>query len=616
MLETFSFRASGNQGWSKPITLSAASMQTLSSLQGTQRTFFVTSSAEAATQYRFASKEHADSGVGALAPRLSILPAPVVIEENFGWSTRGGYGGQVIKVTNLNASGPGSFREALETSGPRIIVFEVGGVIDMGGKMDEQMWRVSEPYLTIAGQTAPSPGITLIKGGLSIRTHDVIVQHIRIRPGDAGFAKGSGWEPDAIHTIRGHNILFDHISATWATDEGMSASGPRDVEPFESSYNVTFSHSLIAESLEDSTHANGLHSMGSLIHDHVRSIAILGCLYASNMDRNPYFKAETTAMFANNLIYNPGERAIQYGYTPSEHSSTPDDAHLTVVGNHYRQGPDSQNGLALVRITQSSVGDIYLDDNIAQAQNGSSLPVISNASFPQRAEPLIWPEGFAAMPASETWDYVLANAGARPSEANAIDARIRNTVRNNTGSILDSQTEVGGYPSLIPTSHSLTVPSGGADAVESWLQEWSARWEASPKQAFRRRHFTVPEGWNADISGDLADPEGDGRSNLLEYVQGLDPRNQDSGGSLSVQINNSTLWVEFRSRIFMPSSSITLQGSNDVQADDWSPILPNGSDIVESIVDPDVDGDGQVERKRIELDIPDSAPFFLRLSVE
>jgi hypothetical protein len=104
-----------------------------------------------------------------------------------GWAahTPGGRGGQVIRVTTLADKGPASFLEALETKGPRIIVFEVGGVIDLRGEEIE----ITEPFLTIAGQTAPAPGITLIRAGVNIRAHDVIIQHIHVRTGTAGMAK-------------------------------------------------------------------------------------------------------------------------------------------------------------------------------------------------------------------------------------------------------------------------------------------------------------------------------------------------------------------------------------------------------------------------------------------
>jgi len=106
-------------------------------------------------------------------------------------TTPGGRGGEIVRVTTLAPNGPGSFLEAVSRKGPRIVVFEVGGVIDLG----EYTVRITEPFLTIAGQTAPTPGITLIRGGIDIATHDVVVRHIRVRPGDGGRARLSGGSP-------------------------------------------------------------------------------------------------------------------------------------------------------------------------------------------------------------------------------------------------------------------------------------------------------------------------------------------------------------------------------------------------------------------------------------
>lgn len=193
----------------------------------------------------------------------SVAPAaaeaPLAFPGAQGWAARtpGGRGGQLLRVTTLAADGPGSFAAALQTPGPRIIVFEVGGVIDLGGKSV----KITEPNLTIAGQTAPSPGITFIRGGFDIATHDVIVQHIRVRPGEAGYGKGSGRDFDAISVIAGHDVIVDHCSLTWATDENLSASGPRFTgkTPDEwrrgTSHRITFSNNLIAEGLARSTHA-------------------------------------------------------------------------------------------------------------------------------------------------------------------------------------------------------------------------------------------------------------------------------------------------------------------------------------------------------------------------
>jgi hypothetical protein len=142
-----------------------------------------------------------------------------------GWAahTPGGRGGKILRVTTLAASGPGSVAEAIAMPGPRIVVFEVGGVIDLGMKE----LRITEPFLTIAGQTAPQPGITFIKGGLTIATHDVVIRHVRMRPGDGGMPTFSG-DIDAITTARGaRDVIVDHCSLTWATDENLSASSTR-----------------------------------------------------------------------------------------------------------------------------------------------------------------------------------------------------------------------------------------------------------------------------------------------------------------------------------------------------------------------------------------------------
>ena len=144
--------------------------------------------------------------------------------KGFGLDSKGGSGGEIIKVTNLNREGEGSFASALEHAGPRIIVFEVAGVIDL----DRKSLRITNPFVTVAGQTAPSPGITLIRGGLSIQAHDVIIQHIKIRPGEAGQTKKSGWEVDGIGCSKGAwNVIIDHCSVTWSTDENISPSGPK-----------------------------------------------------------------------------------------------------------------------------------------------------------------------------------------------------------------------------------------------------------------------------------------------------------------------------------------------------------------------------------------------------
>jgi hypothetical protein len=237
---------------------------------------------------------------------------------------------QVVRVTNLNADGPGSFAAAVATKGPRVVVFEVGGVIDLGARGLE----IAEPFLHVAGQTAPSPGITLIRGGLTVSTNDVVIRHLRVRPGDAGQAKRSKWEPDGLTTHRAARVVIDHCSFSWAVDENLSASG---LNP--SSADVTFRHCIIAEGLRLATHGKGAHSMGTLVFGNNERVAILFNLYACNDVRNPRFNGGCSATVANNLIYNPGGQAIHL------QNSNPA---ISIVGNVLRHGPSTSPRLTMI----------------------------------------------------------------------------------------------------------------------------------------------------------------------------------------------------------------------------------------------------------------------------
>lgn len=382
--------------------------------------------------------------------------------EGFGLDTAGGRGGEVIRVTNLNAAGPGSLRSALAAAGPRIVVFEVGGVIDLA----RRNIPVDEPYLTIAGQTAPSPGITLIRGGLSIRTHDVRVQHIRVRPGDAGQPARSGWAPDAI-SVSGagaFNVHIDHCSTSWAVDENMSASGPRTLGAGQTSHRVTISHSIIAEALDYASHKKGRHSKGVLVHDFSTEIALIGNLFAHNDRRNPYFKAHATGVVVNNLIYNPGSAAVQLGYIDDEWRDArfaPANPRVSVVGNLLYYGRDTYSDLALV----SYRGEAFLEDNRVYNLDGEPMNLTQGA-VRLLAEKPQWPAGLQPLPAEAVAGYLLANAGARPADRDPVDRRIVADFRARRGRIIDSQEQVGGYPRAEPVRRPLEIP----DDTEAWLQ--------------------------------------------------------------------------------------------------------------------------------------------------
>jgi hypothetical protein len=358
----------------------------------------------------------------------------------------------VLRVTNLDANGPGSLRRAIETRGARLVVFEVGGVIDLGG----ESLSIREPELTIAGQTAPDPGITLVRGGLAVETHDVIIAHIAVRPGDG--ARGA---PDALgaHGSGVYNVLFDHCSATWGIDENLSVSGPADADPAATARNVTIRSCLIAEGLSHAGHPKGEHSKGTLIHDGVRGVTIVGCLYAHNRERNPRLKGGTRAVVAQNVMYNWGSACVGVGARGNRKMLAP--AEAVVVDNVAIAGPDT-HGKVFVKSVDPG-GRVFLRGNVVD------VPLADDGVVKLSAPPS-W--GRAEARPTKLED-VLRSVGARPGRRDPIDARIVQSVIDRTGRIIDSQDEVGGYPVRPMTRRALVVPEDPA-ARQRWLDRLAA----------------------------------------------------------------------------------------------------------------------------------------------
>lgn len=385
-----------------------------------------------------------------------------------GWAARtmGGNKGPIVRVTTLASNGPGSLRAAIALKGPRRIVFEVGGVIDLGGKV----LTIYEPFCTIAGQTAPWPGITLIRGGLAILTHDVIVRHLRVRPGSAGFAKHSGWECDAIDVFKGSNVIVDHCSLSWATDENLSASGPRFAGKSAAawragtSHGITFSNNLVAEGLAHSTHSHGEHSKGGLIHYNVGDVLVTGNLYASNRQRNPLFDGGARGVIVNNLIHNPGSQAVMLSSQPADigDHSVPE-GKVAILSNVLQPGPSTLKHIALLRVS-GGTWRVLLDDNVllrsAQLVE-TPLPGITLACEMPFSVP-----AFQVLPGEKVREHVLANAGAQPWQRDPIDARIIEEARAGKGAIIDDQSQVGGYPTYRETRRAFKPANFTPDTLE------------------------------------------------------------------------------------------------------------------------------------------------------
>ena len=248
---------------------------------------------------------------------LPVVPGAV----GFGTDTPAGRGGIVYRVTNLNNSGAGSLRFGIEDASmrqPRVIVFEVSGVIELESDLvirDDSFGAYS--HLTIAGQTAPYPGITLKNFGISIRSHDILIQHIAIRPGNLVGTQGQLDNRDAIKietpagvTVR--NIVLDHVSCSWSVDEMASMWGANGAIT-----NVTFLNSIFAKPIMNGepdasghsrlrSHSEGTHGFGPLAGPNTSNISMIRNIMAFNYGRNPAVANATAgAQIINNLIYRP-----------------------------------------------------------------------------------------------------------------------------------------------------------------------------------------------------------------------------------------------------------------------------------------------------------------------
>jgi hypothetical protein len=373
--------------------------------------------------------------------------------------TRGGAGGHIIRVTSLAKSGPGTLADAIAAKGPRIVVFEVGGNIDL----ERSVLTIKEPYLTIAGQTAPSPGITIIKGGIDLKGHDVIISHIRVMTGADGQAKLSGWEADAFSTVAAHNVVIEHDSFLWALDENMSASGPR----FEgktlaewrknTSHDVVFRENLAAEGLADSSHPKGEHSKGSLIHDNTTNIVFYRNVWAHNVERAPLVKGGAQVLMINNLIYDPGHRAVHYNLMNLEWTGYPYvTGEITAVGNVLRGGNHTDKGLPFLMLGGDGDLAYYGKDNVAVDLHGNPLPMfgrygVTKAKLITAKVPLASVAGYKILPTEQVETSVLASVGARPWDRAPDDIRVLFFVAEGRGDIIDDEKQVGGYPHPAPT---------------------------------------------------------------------------------------------------------------------------------------------------------------------
>jgi hypothetical protein len=433
------------------------------------------------------------SGAALLALGASAAQALPVIPggAGYGMDTPAGRGGKVYKVTNLNASGSGSLKACTDATGARVCVFEVGGYI----RLTEDLLIRNGP-ITIAGQTAPSPGITIRGAGLKIHGSNILVQHIRVRPGD----DLNGPDPenrDALKlegstSVPVKNVVIDHCTFSWSLDEVASIWGPHD--------NITFSNNIFSEPLNDSYHPTKdgghlqPHGFGVIIDSSASGgrVTMVGNLLAHIVERNPLSRAREL-VFVNNMVYNRSIRDIDIQSQSSRVTKT------TMEGNVFLRGPSNAATTRPIYLRTSGSytlyngSKVYVRDTYAPSY-GTSLSSwvvltggdLSTSLVTTTSKP-VWNTGLTARSTanSAVYNRILSYSGARPTNRDNTDKRIVSDVKNRTGQIINCVSNDGssrcaknarGWPSLTQTRRTLTLPSNpngiasnGYTNLENWL---------------------------------------------------------------------------------------------------------------------------------------------------
>jgi len=420
------------------------------------------------------------------AQAVPVIPGAA----GYGMDTPAGRGGTIYRVTNLNASGTGSLKACIDGTTARVCVFEVAGYI----RITEDL-LIRNSKITIAGQTAPSPGITIRGGALRIQASDVLVQHIRVRAGD----DLNGPDPENRDSLKLEgsdakpvkNVIIDHCTFSWALDEVASIWGPND--------NITFSNNIFSEPLNDSMHPTKdgkslePHGFGVLLGSSASGgrVTMVGNLMAHIVERNPLSRAREL-VFVNNMVYDRQNRDLDLQSLNSRVTKS------SVEGNVFIKGPSYllESRPIYVRTTGDyrvySGAKVYESDTYAPGfgTSVSSVVVLTGGdiigSLLTSTKP-VWNTGLTARSTASNavYDRILQYSGARPTDRDATDKRIVAGVKNRTGQIINCvsangssrcQKNAGGWPSLTQTTRKLTLPSNpstvasnGYTNLENWL---------------------------------------------------------------------------------------------------------------------------------------------------
>jgi hypothetical protein len=455
----------------------------------------------------------------------------------------GGRGGTVYVVTSLDDDGPGTFREALEAAGPRIVVFNVAGIIKLKDRI-----RVRAPYITIDGSHAPGDGVCIAGNTTELETHDIIVRHMRFR-------RGAMDVTDRNDSFGGNpvgNVMIDHVSASWGLDECMSMyrhmyHPPEGKDLKLPTVNITIQNSIFSEGLNTYNHAFGstIGGLNSTFHHN---------LWACNAGRNPSVGMYGDFTFVNNVLFNWVHRSVDGG----DHESR-----FNIINNYLKPGPATPDNEVRYRLlkpesersktVKNHFGKAYVAGNVVEGnekvtQNNWSGgvqpgvtdlpkdPAMAAVRVDEELVKIRVEQPFDHAPitiqsAQQAFEYVLANAGAILPVRDAVDQRVTEMVRSgkvnatpgpdvekpfdNVGyndevitkivelipkGIITDPSQVGGYPQY----KGEPVKDSDRDGMPD---EWEIKYGLNPNDP-------------ADAGKDLS---GDGYTNIEKYLNDIDP---------------------------------------------------------------------------------------------
>jgi len=450
--------------------------------------------------------------------------------EGGGAYTPGGRGGKVIVVTSLADEGPGTFREACETGGARIIVFNVSGVIRLSSPI-----HLRAPYVTIAGQTSPGDGVCLTGASFLIDTHDVVIRHMRFRRG----AQDVAFRDDAIGGNPVGNIMIDHCSASWGLDENMSIY--RHVYNRDETghglklptVNITIQNSVFSEAMDTYNHA-----FGGTIGGH--NCMFARNLFASNISRNCSVGMNEGFNFVNNVTFNWWNRSVDGGDNTSL---------FNIINNYFKPGPitplDKPISYRILKPESGrdkskalSFGKAYVNGNIVYGNkkvtkdnwNGGVQLAddVKEEEFLSKIrvnEPFPMPH-VTIMPAQKAYNFVMENVGANFPKRDAVDARIVKSVQ--TGKAI----YVENAPEFVSPYIKRRLPADSyKQGIITDIRQVGGLPEYKGTPVKDSDNDGMPDAWEIknglnphDPSDATLDCNGDGYTNIEKYINGIDTK--------------------------------------------------------------------------------------------